>query len=672
MIRRSLTFAFRAFAHTRGAQHTPLITTTSRFFSFSEFDREDVSNERSKGRFERNDSRAQQYNNSERGPQKRVFNQEVFEGMAKLSNNDILEFLFKQKGDLSTEVFMFDFFSGLSTVTGYKAWAELSPEAKKQVAKNFIFMVEESIAVGSKFSTPSFSRSLFKLMVSGNDFQLINETMQSLFKIMKSTNAKFLVMGNYLSSARGHVRPSGYKDFRESIKFCLQTASDILRDMRFKIDQRNLDQISLPVAYIFEALVDFQGFDQRQAAVLIQFFTNVQLNELGPKSIVVGYSSLASLVAKYKIDVVLNNESNAEYMNYIIEKNLLKEGNSNAQDTTNTKSKDGANDRKEQRPIEKVETAKPLTAEQLQSFIQAFVMEHGESWPNILSILKIVSDNSEFRHLKMNFRRWIIKRLYDMDISNYSGKNLRELVEVAANLLSPNGSPGPKFKILKQLYQTLPQINEQTLILQVLNLFSSFVPIIKKDFQESQDRILSIFEREMKQDDKDFILTSFDKIKNSVFDENRNFGFNESFFLIRQMLSTFNALTAEEMKATRLHKETWDKTLKRPFIFGNSVNEIIRALDAYDLKTDNDMQKIFIEVLNKLEAQDSGDAKSHAGEDKGDTKIEVTKRRLPRAIDELYVKFSNDKDNLQGEALVLFQRLDKFVGDRQKGEKEVK
>lgn len=664
MIRRSLAFAFRAFANSRTAHRAPLIANTARFFSFSEFDKEETSNDRSRGRYERNDSRGQMSNRGDQRTVKRVFNQEVFEGMAKFSNNDILEFLFKQKGDMSTEVFMFDFFSGLSTGIGYKAWAELTPEARKQFAKNFIFMVEESIAVGSKFSTPSYSRSLFKLMVSTNDFQLVSETLQSLFKILKSTNSKFSVIGNYLANANGQVRPNGFREFKETVKLCLQTASEIIKDMRFKIDQRNIDQISLPIAHIFESLVDCQGFDQKQLAVLTQFFTNVQLNELGPKAIIVGYSSLATLVSKYKIEVVLNHESNAEYMNYIIEKNLLKD--------LNSKQESGAGDRKEQRPIEKIQAGKPLTSDQLQSFIQALVMEHAESWPNILSILKIISDNSEYRFLKLNFRRWTAKRLFDMDLSGLSSRNLKDVVKVAANLLPSTGSMGIKFKILKQVSQQFPNLSEQSLIIDVLNLFNSFLPVIKKDYQENSDRMISTFEREMTAEDKELIQSVFENIKKSVFDENRTFGYSESIALIRQMLSTFNVLTPAEMKATKLHKETWDKTLKRPSINFNVLNDIVRTLDAYDLKVDGEMQKILNEVLNKIEASESGDHKQAEGEEKGDTKIEVTRRRLPRSIDELHVKFSNDKANLQGESLVLFQRLDKFVNERQKREKEVK
>lgn len=634
MIRRSLALALRSFARPQ----------TLRFsFSFqSDLEGQTQPNQPRVGQAQGHESQSQFRGNSKRAP--RQFNQSVFEGMAKYSNSDVLEFLFKQKGEETTEDFMYGFFDGLQTRDGFKGWQALSPEERLRFVKSFILLVEESSAVQSRFSTHIYGRILMRLIFSTSDSALALELLKSIIGSSRSGRVKFSIAGNFIQNGLERFRNRSDPSFKEGLRLCEQTMSDMIRESRVRVDTRTVDAFTSPIAHYFESCLENSSFDRERFEVLCNFFTNIQMNELQSATIITGYTALGAIVHRYKISVVLSHETNAEYMNYCISKHLTEE---------KKQQQEGQLEQREIKPVERVDAGKPLSADQILAFVQGMLMENEDTWANKLPLLKIVAKRFEMMYYRPRFRRWASFVLGNLDLETMQPRNFKELVMVSNRILG-HGSQKFKFKIIKQAMKLVEGTRDNSFVVDLFQLFNSFGFLFRKQRPEDSIRHQSLFEKEVTQEDREEIQTCFAAIRDLILNDSLSFSIDDSMSLIRNLVKDFSTVELEVLKQKRLHKDLWDKMLRKNTL-NSMTGDVFRTLNYYDLVKDQEMQKMLGEMLDKVE-------KSRGENDEG-------RKRTPRSVEEVYTRFYNEKGQLAGESLVILERLGKLVN---KGEEERK
>lgn len=646
MIRRSLAFALRSFGQTPSMAFPMMLRPIPlRAFAYQGNRRY---NEESQGEESGNSPR------QNRGPRQldpnrdRTFRAAVFEGMTKLSSSEVLEFLYKHKGNDTTENFMLAFFDSLNTKDGFAAWGALAPEQREQFIKNYLLLVEESLAVQSRFPIGIFTKTLLRLIISKGDVKMAQDLVTSLTNLIRSNNARFSVVAAFLSSLanRRVLRSSNFYDLS---KICEQVINDQIHDIKTKGEGRNWDSVNANLTNYLNLCVEGFPFNRSEIQNVINYLLGIQLNEIPANIILDAYIYMGALSLQ-RIPIVTNHQTNVEFMNYCINKHLAQEPRA---------PKEGEPEGQPQQQVWSVQpivAGKQLTPDQIFAFVQAFIIENNQGIHQLHRYAAKLADNIDFGSISPQFRRFMNKHVSSLDLEKLDNNTLKSITVIASRFLTGPRSQKLKMQIMKLMSDKLITYKDVNYLTSILPIFASFKNMLIKSEKTGEASLGNIFGEELTAEEQQVIRNLFKQVSDILLSDEYPVSTFMAVPIIRTLVGTYGILTIDELKAKRIHRELWDKLVKKNRL-GNFSTQVLSTLNIYDLPNDNDMQKIMIEILDKDDFKFK-DVKT--GEFKGS--------KYPRVLEEIHSRFLNKKGELVGESLVVLERLDKIKGESKRTE----
>lgn len=647
MIRRSLTLALRTFGQAPKMCLPNVLTPVPfRMFAFQSYDRNDfdAGNEETE--------RAPRQNRPGYGSDFNrdfTFRPVVFEGMAKLPSSEILEFLFKQKGSDSAENFVINFFNSISVKEGYIAWSKLTVQEREQFLKNFMLLVEESLSVQSRFPIGAAARHIFRLILSQNDTKMALELLTSLTSLLRSTNSRLSVIGAMLTclNSRSGIRLG--EEGNPIAKICEQAVLESLQDIKNRGEARNQAGFNVVLSNYLAACVNGLAFDRSNIMLIANYLVGLQLNEIIPNVAVDIYISLACL-SQQRLPIVFHHPTNVEFMNYCINKHLVKEPRA---------LKDGETETRENPwKCEFLTAGKQATHEQIFGFVQAYIMENDQSLSRLRNHVERLAENITSDSISPQFRRFVQKFVSSTAVEELDRNNFKKTALIVSRFLSGPRNQKIRLAVLKKMNENFIAYRDTHFLAQILPLFSNFRSLINKNYSEQKEEggNQKIFDDNLTAEEQAHVKEAFEKISAHLLNEELNLSFHVAITVIRNLVGNYGVMTASELKTKKIHRDLWDRAIKKNKL-GAHANSILSLFTLYDLPADLEMQKIMSEIIEKEEFK----IKDHqTGEFKG--------MKYPRSLEEIHTRFLNKKGQLVGESLVFLERLDKMKSQSLKSE----
>jgi hypothetical protein len=448
--------------------------------------------------------------------------------------------------------------------------------------------------------------------------------------MIRSASIRFNIIGAFLVATHSVSRNRNNPEFIAGCTLCENSLYDLLNDVKTRIDLRTIGGYCSTLMHYFNCLQMGMTFTPHKSKFLVDFFTNVNFNELPPRTFLIGYANLGMLQLYKRASISMHNEANIDYINHCIKKNLPPSKNNKLDDV------DAEDD-----AVEVAVKNQKFGNSLIFKFIQASFIENSANWNNQLSLLVSFAEKMEKSQSEDAFRKWVVAYINEMNLQQLDFNQLSDVAKVMVTFLKGKGLIMLKLRFLKAYLPLLDKIKDNNKVCELLHLYVCFKPILNTSANVVPFKF--DVDKEISEEDKVFIKKSFDNIVNRLIDPASKMNTVVGVQTLNHLLSTFSVFTAEDIKNMPIHRNVWDgvtrKTNLRAFIF-----DVFTAICNYDIVNDGEMQQVLVAVLNN----------NYSNAHTPDRKI----WSLPKSFDKVFEKFDSRRDELSTESLAVLTKLE--------------
>lgn len=619
MIRRSLMRSFNTMLQTsaKNAKASLTLSTLARAFATSgRFGRDDSSYgqeysspRRSQGYSARDPEQRPQYSREPRqpmAPRRQIPHQaDVFKKMYTLGSSELFNLLSSpsETGDYQ-ETKATDFANSLQNKESFLAWKALEDVHKNQFIDNVFALSLESMTNRSFFPNIRLMRFIIDCSLRALDNNALVHFLKSLPASSGSHITMLRILNVFFQELERKRNYPGLYKIKEAFRLAEETMYQAYNQGIPERSQSKLAQNYYGLAsYLACASIRALGSNSNYCRNLQSAFLNQEPGLEDRQSLLHGAAAIL-LMYDHQVPAEINNEHTLSMLNgYIdlINEDTRKRKNTGYDSGIGLGNGEVAPETESIPLISHLRLNYPPRFLSLAAVVQGLTITEHQDAPIPAHRLTMIIEAIPAEKANYKFKRWLSNMIISKENPATNLESALTRARAASKFVSMKRFPQVVIYALKDLANRKDQIRTSKDHVHALMCAGSPYRQFKTQEQETPEEGATQPAR-ITEADKEVISTFFEEIYQRVLQEDMILGMEDGLKAIVTILRHSQRLTAEEMKATALHKNVWENISKKN-AFTDQSGLVLKAINSYNLVNDESMQQILVDVLPKMAAR---------------------------------------------------------------------